>query len=46
MNCIKVKNYMPEILLTILCVMFIWTINFISTLNTIQVQTAITAFNG
>ena len=47
MTEIKLTNYLLGALILISCTMFIWTMNYISTSNTMQqIPTAISAFNA
>lgn len=46
MSEIKLTNFLLSALILVSCTMFIWTINYISTTNDVQIPTAISAFNA
>ena len=46
MNDLKLTNYLLTALVLISCTMFVWTLNYVVAANNMQVQTAISAFNG
>lgn len=46
MTEIKLTNYLLGALVLISCTMFVWTLNYISMANDVQIPTAISAFNA
>ena len=46
MTDIKIANFLLGTLILISFTMFIWTMNYVSASNDIQIPSAISAFNG